>query len=211
VVPGRDDLDAQGRCPLCREACPPLDAVFTWGAYDGVLRRLIQLYKYERIRSLRRPLSRWIAEAVPRHPEFELITFVPMSFGRRWERGFNQSHDFARAAARASGLPMHPCLTRAKRVRPQAGLTESERRANLRGVFRLHSRAALEGKAVLVVDDVMTTGATAYECAKVLKAGGAQLVGFLALARAGLFTPTREVLTAGTNRPLWNEEGNRLQ
>jgi ComF family protein len=102
----------------------------------------------------------------------------------RW-RGFNQSGLLARQVSRAYGVPMDPfVLLRKKETLPQTQLSEEERRKNVRGAFALNPARSVDGKTVLLVDDVYTSGATVNECSRTLLRAGAEEVTVLTLARA---------------------------
>lgn len=108
---------------------------------------------------------------------------VPLHWRRQWHRGFNQSELLARAIARRSGIPAVNALRRVRATETQAGLSNTRRRANVRAVFRPQRGAGLQGKRVLLIDDVMTTGSTAAACALTLKRAGAKKVVLLTVAR----------------------------
>lgn len=109
---------------------------------------------------------------------------VPLHFSRLFTRGFNQAAVIARSVARAHGLAYAPrALVRVKRTPAQAALSRSERAKNLEGAFQARNPPALRGKAVLLVDDVFTTGATAAACARTLRDAGAADVRVFTLAR----------------------------
>src|SRR5262249_59116471 len=109
---------------------------------------------------------------------------VPLHWLRRWQRGYNQSEAIARTLARALGVPCQPhVVRRVRRTLTQANLSLTARRENMRGAFEPRRGAALRGKTVLLVDDVMTTGSTVHEAAPALKKGGAGRVILAALAR----------------------------
>jgi ComF family protein len=177
-------LDAAGLCGLCRRGLTGFDAAFSFGEYDGELRRLIHLFKYSGVAPLARPLSRMLLSAVPRSAVFDLIVPMPLHWLRKWQRGFNQSELLARALARPLGTPAANALRRSRATTPQAGLTRAQRRDNVNGSFRVHPRAAIAGAHVLLVDDVMTTGATLSAAAAALKRAGARRVTAVTVARA---------------------------
>jgi ComF family protein len=108
---------------------------------------------------------------------------VPLHWRRRLARGFNQSALLAQAASRRYGLRVLHAVRRRRATSAQAGLSNAERRANVAGAFRVRRRRVVAGRRILLVDDVMTTGATASACAAALKRAGAGYVALLALAR----------------------------
>jgi ComF family protein len=160
------------------------DAAYASGAYEGTLRELIHLFKYQRIRTLAKPLAERLLSAYPREQRFDVIVPMPLHWFRRWQRGFNQSDLLARLVSRRCGIPIVQAVRRTRATPPQAGLTSARRRTNVRGAFSPARAASVQGLRVLLVDDVMTTGATVSACARALKAAGASYVAVLALARA---------------------------
>jgi ComF family protein len=180
----RFPLDDQGRCGLCRRGVRGFDAAYSFGFYQDDLRRLIQLFKYGRIQTLSAPLGRLLARALPREQSFDVIVPTPLHWRKRLQRGFNQADLLAREIGRRTHTPVRNALRRVHNTAPQAGLTSAKRRENVSGAFQMKRRRALNGQRVLLIDDVMTTGATAASCARALKRGGAQQVTLLTLARA---------------------------
>lgn len=199
----RESLTTTGLCPACDVEPEGFDSAWCYGAYDGALRRLIHVYKYEKVDTLAAPLARLLCDALPRDgEEFDLIAPMPLHWRKRWDRGFNQSELLAREVARRSGIEYRDLLQRVKASPAQAGLTFAARLQNVQGVFRLrqqqlkkqqHHHGKTSGAAtkpaqglhVLLVDDVLTTGATVSAAARVLKrSGGARRVSVLTVARA---------------------------
>ncbi len=176
-------LDLDGRCPLCRLGVNGFDAAYTYGSYQGRLRDLIHLMKYQRIHTLARPLAELALQAFPRDERFDVIVPMPMHWWRRWRRGFNQATLLAKMIGRRTGIPVIAAVRRKKASPPQAGLSSAQRRKNVAGVFSPADRTAVCGKRVLLVDDVLTTGSTASACARSLKRAGAAYVAVLTLAR----------------------------
>ena len=177
-------LDEQGRCALCRSGLRGFDAAYCYGAYEGALRELIHLFKYGRIRTLDGRLGDLLVAALPRDERFDAVTPVPLHWVREWRRGFNQAELLARQIARRSGIPLARMLRRVRATAIQAGLSGTARRRNVGAAFRCRRRAGrLDGKRILLIDDVMTTGATAAACALALKRAGAARVALLTVAR----------------------------
>ena len=179
----RFPLDETGRCMLCRLGMQGFDAVYSYGSYEGTLRQLIHLFKYSGVRPLAHPFGRFLTQALPREAAFDLIVPMPLHWFKQWQRGFNQSDLLAAEISRKWNVPVRKVVRRQKTTAPQAGLTNAKRRANVRGAFRFAAGRRLDGLRVLLVDDVVTTGATASACARVLKRAGAAHVSLLALAR----------------------------
>jgi ComF family protein len=179
----RFPLDEDGRCALCRLGVNGFDAAYSFGAFETELRELIHLFKYGRVGTLAGPLGRFLALALPRTERFDVVVPMPLHWMRRWTRGFNQSELLAREIARRASVPVRNLARRAKATTPQAGLTNAKRRANVSGAFQVRRPERVAGLRILLVDDVMTTGATASACARVLKRAGAARVILLTVAR----------------------------
>lgn len=130
-----------------------------------------------------KPLGRLLAVALPRDQVFDVIVPMPLHWRKRWQRSFNQSELLSREIGRRSNIPVKNDLRRVRFTAAQAGLTNAKRRLNVSGVFRSKKKNSLAGKRVLLVDDVMTTGASAAACARALKLAGAKHVTLLTLAR----------------------------
>jgi ComF family protein len=169
-----------------------------YGSYDGGLRELIHLLKYNGVRPAAKVLGRMLAGALTGlEPAFERLTFeqapilvipVPLYRAKRRQRGFNQAELIARAALKfgsaRSRLRLAPdLLLRTRDTASQIGLSNHQRRANLRGAFAVARTADITGSEVILVDDVYTTGATATECAQVLRRAGASKVWVATVAR----------------------------
>jgi ComF family protein len=191
-------LDEEGRCRLCRAGARGFDIAYCFGGYDGTLRELIHLFKYGRMKPLAVPLAAHLASALPRDHRFDVVVPMPLHWRREWQRGFNQSELLARAMARRCGISMVNAVRRTRSTATQAGLSNAKRRENVAGVFRVKKAHAIVGRRVVLIDDVMTTGATAGACALALKRAGAKSVALLALARVDrrLFDPANEVSAA---------------
>lgn len=194
-------LDSEGRCGLCRRGLSGYDAAYSFGSYEGTLRKLIQLLKYGRVSSLAEPLGHMLADALPPEREYDLIVPMPMHWRRRWSRGFNQAELLARVIAGSLNLSINGAVQRRKATPPQAGLTAAQRRANMSGAFDVRRPGSVKGKRILLVDDVLTTGATAGACARVLKRAGAVRVEVLTVARAN------KVMGGAASGSVWDSVG----
>jgi len=195
-TPFADDypLDEHDLCTVCREGLANFDSAYSFGSYEGPLQQLIHLFKYAKVESLAGPLGKLLMQALPLDVNFDLIMAMPLHWRKRWERGFNQAELLAEPVARRYGLRLASNLRRARYTKSQAGLSESARRENLRGSFRVHRPDQLAGKRVLVIDDVFTTGATLRAAAAILKSAGAAHVSALTLARVDRAISTRMAL-----------------
>lgn len=177
----RAPLDEAGQCALCRLGTKGFDTAYTFGAYEGTLRQLVHLFKYGKMQPLASGFGDMLARALPRELAVDVVVPMPLHWWKRWQRGFNQSELLAREVARRWNAPVRNAARRKKNTTAQAGLTNAKRRANVQGAFEIRGR--LDGKHVLLVDDVMTTGATASACGRALKRAGAARVTLLTLAR----------------------------
>ena len=190
---------------MCATEYESFDGAWCYGSYEGVLRRLIQVYKYERIESLAGPLGRLLSDALPRDESFDAIVPMPLHWFKNWQRGFNQSGLLAREVGRRSGIPIVSALNRRRATKVQAGLSLAGRKRNVQGAFAIRGGAdAVRGRHLLLVDDVLTTGATANACARVLKRAGARRVSILTVARAdrlSAWTPPPAAHIDSINRP----------
>jgi ComF family protein len=150
--------------------------------YDAPLREAIHLFKYRRRRAMSGPLGSLLVEALPPQARAcDAIVPVPLHSSRLRERGFNQSALLAESAGVALGLPVDQRLCRLRETPHQVGSDNRAREANVRDAFRWWAPDAAP-RAVLLIDDVITTGATMRACARALRAAGAQAVHGLALA-----------------------------
>ncbi len=179
-------------CGACQSDPPPYGMVVFCGEYAGPLREAIVAYKYGGKHGMERLLQRSIVAAYAGYVErggapHECVLPMPLHAQRLRERGFNQSLELARPLAKQWRLPLLvQGLERVKPTTPQAGLSKAKRRNNVHGAFRVPDAAkgALAGRRVLLVDDVMTTGATASEAAAMCLRAGATGVDCCVVARA---------------------------
>jgi ComF family protein len=182
-------LNAHGLCGLCSAGLIRFDAAYSYGAHDGNLRTLLHLFKYHRMRPLAAPLGRLMARALPRDERVDAIVPMPLHW-RRWiTRGYNQSELLAREVSARAGLPVERLLSRSRNTPVQAGLTSRERRLNVRNSFAVPDPARVGGRCLLLIDDVLTTGATLNAASGALKQAGAARIAILTLARADRRNP----------------------
>jgi ComF family protein len=181
-------VNLDGGCTVCRGVVYPFESVLRLGPYESLLRDLILRMKHASGEGLAEALGLlWAEHAAPRLKATgaTAVVPVPLHWRRRWSRGYNQSESLARMLAQRLGLPCpRRWLGRIRHTPQQTRQTPSARAENVRGAFAVPRGRALHGKTILVVDDVMTTGSTASEAARALRAAGADRVVVAVLARA---------------------------
>jgi ComF family protein len=175
-------------CRGCRGHPLAFDRVVRLGPYDGLLRQVILRMKHVSGEGLAELLGLlWAEQAEPRVRELgvEAVVPVPLHWWRRWARGYNQSEALALALAARSHLPCRPGWLRRIRNTPRQTLqTAGARRQNVAGAFRARATPEVRGKTVLLVDDVLTTGSTASDAGRALRAAGAARIVVAVLARS---------------------------
>ena len=172
-------------CHGCAEVQAEIDGIRSPFKFDGVMRQAIHQLKYHNLRALAAPLAELLQEyLLSNYLPAEVLIPVPLHQKRLRERGYNQSGLLARELGRLINLPVvDNCLIRQKYISPQARADNlTERRSNVEGAFTCRDRR-MQGKQVLLIDDVSTSGATLDACAAALKAAGAASVWGLVLAR----------------------------
>jgi ComF family protein len=197
----RGDADRVGverRCLLCQRADPPFERAVAYGSYDGELRDLIHLLKFQQVRPASAILGHMLAEtianleqAMPVGTLFAstiMVIPVPLHSRKQAQRGFNQAEMIARDALKELSRPKRfdlctRVLLRRRETGSQIGLTRHQRRENMRGAFAVSDPTRILNRNVLLIDDVYTTGTTASECAWVLRRAGAATVWVATVAR----------------------------
>ena len=189
--------EEQDLCRKCRTSVPEypesketlqfLDSFTAVWYYEGNVRRSLLRYKFYNARSLSRGYGHLLAEKVRReYPVgFDCITWVPVSARRKRERGYDQVELLAKVVGKELARDPVPLLKKVRHNRPHSGISGvKERRANALDAYREINPEAIAGKRILLLDDIITTGATAGECAKVLRKHGAIEVHCAAVAAA---------------------------
>ena len=198
LTPGSLVFSPQTVCAACEHEPPAFARATSYGAYTSELRGLIHLLKYHQVRSASGVLSRLLvqaAEPLLASPAFGnseslLVLPVPLHAGKFRERGFNQAELITQAALRELGRISRrklefdtTVLLRRRATESQVGMSREQRRQNIRGAFSA-AKEQVAGREVLLIDDVMTTGSTVSECARVLRTAGAKTVYVLTVARS---------------------------
>ena len=170
-------------CRECLTNAPSFSMVLNYGIYSDALAEAINLMKFSGLRRLANPMGKLFLNL--EMPECDGIIPVPLSKSALRERGFNQSLLMAKVISKKLKTPLYmDILLKRKDTLPQVGLSSKERMKNLKGVFKTSGK--INKLRLLLLDDVMTTGATARECSKTLMSAGAKEVIVITLARAGM-------------------------
>ena len=170
-------------CGQCLKKTPPFSTVINYGLYEGVLAEAINQLKFHGVKRLSKPLGGLLQSL--NLPRTDYIIPVPLSLRSLRERGFNQSLLIARVISKSVKVPLAiDTLLKKKETPPQIGLSARERLSNLKNAFEV--KGYIKGLRLLLIDDVMTTGATVTECSKQLIKAGAEDVIVLTLARSSM-------------------------
>ena len=183
-----DEAEPGGLCGACRQRRPPWAYARAATRYGDHVRDALHAFKFGGRRALAEPLGALLAELGPALPldAVDVLVPVPLHPRRLRERGFNQAWLLARQLAAVWGVTARAdVLARRLSTAPQTDLGAEARRLNVRGAFTVRRPELVAGRHVLLVDDILTTGATAAECALALRSGGAATVGIITVARAG--------------------------
>ena len=191
----KDELDL---CRHCRVEAPEypqgklkiqfLDSFAAIWYYEDDVRRSLLRYKFYGARHYAESYGRILAmKVLQEYPEgFDMLSWVPISRLRKLRRGYDQVELLAKAVGRELGMEPVPLLRKIRNNPPQSGIVgQAQRRANVLGIYRMAENVQVEGKRILLLDDILTTGATAGECARVLLTAGAAEVHCAVVAAAG--------------------------
>lgn len=179
TCPGCNKISPNGRyCARCRPKMQVIGIISAGYFKDEILKEAIHKFKYERLSSLSKILAGLMIERIKKEGvSFDIVSFVPSSKKRRAWRGYNQAELLAAEIASFFNKPSMPLLKKIKETKPQVGLSKKNRQKNLAGCFVFIGKAGeIQGKKVLIVDDVVTTGTTLNECAKIIRQKGARTI-----------------------------------
>ncbi|HEY9694869.1 MAG TPA: ComF family protein [Oculatellaceae cyanobacterium] len=206
------NLFLQSKCPLCQRAteaefcqycqrqllsCKLTNSsylwqgevpVFAWGVYGGAIKRAIAALKYEHLPQLAQPLGYWLGEAWLKSPISQttkklIVVPIPLHSSKLKQRGYNQAELLAQSFCQFTGLAWQDGLERVRSTEAQFGLSQLQRQQNLAEAFRLSKKLQVQSSnAVLLLDDIYTTGATVKSAAKTLQQQGIQVYGLVAIA-----------------------------
>jgi len=188
-APLPDYLPEGRKCPRCPLEKVHFDRAAAVARYDGVMRDAIHWFKYRYKRGLAESLGRLLLQGLREKysaERFDAVVPVPLHRARRRAREFNQARLLAQPLAENLQVPLlDQLVVRKRRTRPQSRMTaHAKRAANIAGAFAVRDCSTVQGKSILLVDDLLTSGSTVNECSRVLKEAGAKRVSVLTLARA---------------------------
>lgn len=175
------------QCPVSNSKYPYLNSWVALWYYEDVVRGSLLRFKFHGKRHYAETYGRMLAMKLSREErtDFDILTWVPISDKRKRKRGYDQVELIAKALAQELGVTAQPCLKKLRDNPAQSGIVgQAERRANVLGVYQTQNADLLKGKSVLLLDDIITTGATAGECARVLLTAGAKQVDLAVVAAA---------------------------
>ena len=170
-------IELNGVCAYCHDHCL-LDHGRAWLCFVPPVNTLIHHFKYRKKTILATLLGRAMASIILADgvlQQADMIVPIPLFWFKRFNRGYNQSSLLCNVISANTGLPQHPALKRNRYTQTQTKLSETARQRNIKGAFSIISDR-IEDKRIILVDDVMTTGATMNECARVLKQAGAAAI-----------------------------------
>ena len=190
----KDETDLCRTCRVESPVCPKNNLKFSfldsWAAvwyYEGYIRKSLHRYKFQKAGHYADAYGRFLAmRLLTEYPDgFDILTWVPVSKFRKFTRGYDQVELLAKAVGRELGMEPVRLLRKLRNNRPQSRIIGvAKRRANVLGAYRVEEPAVLAGKRILLLDDIVTTGATAGECARVLLTAGAKEVHLGCIAAA---------------------------
>lgn len=190
----KDETDLCHHCRIHAPECPVLHSKYpylnSWLAlwyYEDEVRRSLLRYKFYGKRAYANGYARLLGMKLLREDrtDFDVLTWIPISDKRRRKRGFDQVELLAQKLGEELGVKPQPILKKIRDNPAQSGIVgQAERRANVLGVYQVVCPEVIQGKRVLLLDDIVTTGATAGECARVLLTAGAKEVHFAVIAAA---------------------------
>lgn len=179
-----------GICPSCKSRINKAKnegSILSYGFYGGILKSLILKFKYESNYNVGYLLANFLIEIIKESEiDIDIICYIPMIRKDERKRGFNQCKLIANEIGYNLNIPVSNCIKKVKHTKEQKKLTKEERIKNLIGAFEVTSNEDIKNKRVLLIDDVMTTGATIDECTKILKKSGVKEIIVLTIAKSNI-------------------------
>ena len=179
-----------GICPSCKSRINKAKnegSILSYGFYGGILKSLILKFKYESNYNVGYLLANFLIEIIRESEiDIDIICYIPMIRKDERKRGFNQCRLIANEIGYNLNIPVSNCIKKVKHTKEQKKLTKEERIKNLIGAFEVTSNEDIKNKRVLLIDDVMTTGATIGECTKILKKSGVKEIIVLTIAKSNI-------------------------
>ena len=179
-----------GICPSCKSRINKAKnegSILSYGFYGGILKSLILKFKYESNYNVGYLLANFLIEIIRESEiDIDIICYIPMIRKDERKRGFNQCKLIANEIGYNLNIPVSNCIKKVKHTKEQKKLTKEERIKNLIGAFEVTSNEDIKNKRVLLIDDVMTTGATIDECTKILKKSGVKEIIVLTIAKSNI-------------------------
>lgn len=179
----------EGLCPDCHKHPPDFDTAWGITLYEPVMKELIHAFKFQNKTSLRKAFKDMARTFLEKYhislKEFDHLAPIPLTATRQRERGYNQALLFAEGLSQILHIPcLADQIQRHRHSARQSDLREKERWTNIQGAFRINPLSTATGKNILLVDDLLTTGATASEAARTLRSAGAGKIGLIVLSLA---------------------------
>lgn len=177
-----------GLCPLCKSKIQKVkedEGVLSYGYYNGALKKLILEFKYKQNFVAGKILAEFLYDLIKNsNIEIDCIVFIPSSKKALKERGFNQCEYLAKEINKSLKVEIYKDLIKNKNIKEQKLLSKEDRFKNIKGAFSLKTNKNINNRRILLIDDVVTTGATLYECEKLLKENGASSIKMLTVAKS---------------------------
>jgi len=174
-------------CLKCKNDLYNFDKARNIFIYNDLIKTAIMNFKYNGKPEYAEPLGNLLKDYYADSDIIaDVVTYVPMPKDREKKRGYNQAKELAKQFSYLTEMPIEDLLERVESVEKQSVLTAKERRENIKGTISAINKHKIKNKDILIIDDVLTTGATASECAKILKQNGAKSVSVLTLAKTNL-------------------------
>ena len=177
-----------GICPLCKSKIQKVkenEKILSYGYYNGILKKLILEFKYKQNFVAGKILAEFLCDVIKDNKlDIDCIVFIPSSKKALKERGFNQCEYLAKEINKSLRVEIYKGLIRNKNIKEQKLLSKEDRFKNIKGAFSLKTNKNIRNKRILLIDDVVTTGATLYECEKLLIKNGAASIKMLTVAKS---------------------------